>query len=229
MGRGPGRPRKQVQIPVVSSPSEAAPTSAFVGTQKTNGKTYVSPIVGLSTATMAVVSEKGSNSSMSGRELSVGRSSWVSVLQGTCRLDDELSSRAKEVTVPMPSTPVPRIVAPSPNSGTSPHPKPVKIDMDDVIDEIHFWETFVVCFVMGANPPLHVIEGYVKRIWENKMIDKIDMIRKGVFVVLFMDLETRNEACNSSGILFDSNHLWSSLGNHLCLMKKIIYLAYLYG
>lgn len=42
---------------------------------------------------------------------------------------------------------------------TLPPPKPIKIDMEDIIDEIHFCESVVVCFVIGANPPLHVIDG----------------------------------------------------------------------
>ena len=47
-------------------------------------------------------------------------------------------------------------------------PNVVKIDLSDVEDEIHYWEIAVVCFVVGANPPLHVIDGYVRRIWKLK-------------------------------------------------------------
>lgn len=51
------------------------------------------------------------------------------------------------------------------NSGIpSPSLIPIKISYDDIEDELHYWETFVVCYVLGANPPLHVIDVFVKRI-----------------------------------------------------------------
>lgn len=48
------------------------------------------------------------------------------------------------------------------NSGTPfSSPKPIKISYEDIEDELKFWETFVVCYVLGDNPPLHVIEAFV--------------------------------------------------------------------
>ena len=38
----------------------------------------------------------------------------------------------------------------------------IKISFDDIEDEIRYWESAVVCYVIGANPPLHVIDGYMK-------------------------------------------------------------------
>lgn len=37
----------------------------------------------------------------------------------------------------------------------------------------------MVCYVLGANPPLHVIEGFVNRIWDSDCIDKIGTVAKG--------------------------------------------------
>lgn len=34
-------------------------------------------------------------------------------------------------------------------TGNIPPPKPVKIDMEEIIDEIHLWESVVVCYVIG--------------------------------------------------------------------------------
>ena len=43
-------------------------------------------------------------------------------------------------------------------------PNLFKINLSDIEDEIRYWETAVVCFVVGANPPLHVIDGFVRQI-----------------------------------------------------------------
>ena len=74
--------------------------------------------------------------------------------------------------------------------------KPFIIDFDGIVDEVHFWESVVVCFVLGANPPLHVMEGYVKRIWKDLSIEKIVMVAKGVYLVRFLEQQDRVKACD---------------------------------
>ena len=49
--------------------------------------------------------------------------------------------------------------------------KPVKIDFEDIIDEVHYWKSVVVCFVLDSNPLLHVMEGYVRGIWKAVSLD----------------------------------------------------------
>ncbi|KAJ8444130.1 LOW QUALITY PROTEIN: hypothetical protein Cgig2_029905 [Carnegiea gigantea] len=51
--------------------------------------------------------------------------------------------------------------------------KCAKIEPQDVQSEIEF---------IGVNPPLEVIEGFVRRIWQAFEIDKICLVRKGVFL-----------------------------------------------
>ena len=58
-------------------------------------------------------------------------------------------------------------------------------------------------FISGANPPLHVIKGFVRRIWRELSIDKIGMVEKGVFLIRFKTMEDRITACGMSGIMFD--------------------------
>lgn len=58
-------------------------------------------------------------------------------------------------------------------------------------------------FFMGANPPVQVIEGFVRRIWKDFSIDKIGMVSRGVFLVRFLNEQDRDSACDMSGILFD--------------------------
>jgi len=40
----------------------------------------------------------------------------------------------------------------------------VKIDKDDVSAEIAYWQSTILYIVLGANPPLEVMEGFVKGI-----------------------------------------------------------------
>lgn len=86
-------------------------------------------------------------------------------------------------------------------------PSPVKISYEDVAEECVFWETSVVCYVLGANPPLHVINGFVNRIWNPVDIDKVGTIDKGVFLVRLKSQEALRVACDSNCILFDKKSL----------------------
>ncbi|KAJ8420158.1 hypothetical protein Cgig2_021593 [Carnegiea gigantea] len=57
--------------------------------------------------------------------------------------------------------------------------KCAKIKSKDVQPEIEYWKSAVLCSVLGANPPLEVIEGFIKRIWKTFEIDKICLVKKG--------------------------------------------------
>lgn len=61
----------------------------------------------------------------------------------------------------------------------------------------------MVCYVLGANPPLHAIDGFVKCIWNPIDIDKVGTVAKGVFLVRLKSQEALTVACDSNGILFD--------------------------
>lgn len=60
---------------------------------------------------------------------------------------------------------------------------PMKIMKEDVFEEIKYWSTTVICYVVGLNPPQIVMEGYFNRIWKYKGIDKVAQVNKGVFLV----------------------------------------------
>ena len=68
------------------------------------------------------------------------------------------------------------------NHNSSLKRKMVKITGEDIEDEIEFWKTAMVCYVLGANPPLYVMEGFCKRMWSEK-VDKIGSPSYGVFLV----------------------------------------------
>lgn len=75
----------------------------------------------------------------------------------------------------------------------------------------------MVCFVVGANPPLHVMDGFVKRIWKDLNIDKIGMVNKGVFWVRFNSKEFEDKACGVTDILYDKKPFvikpWNATSN----------------
>lgn len=40
----------------------------------------------------------------------------------------------------------------------------VMIETTDIQEDVELWSSAVVCYVLGANPPLSVMEGYCRRI-----------------------------------------------------------------
>lgn len=58
----------------------------------------------------------------------------------------------------------------------------VKIDMEDIQEEVDFWNSAVICYVVGSNPPIQVMEGFIWRIWKNFQVDKVAMVKKGIYI-----------------------------------------------
>lgn len=44
------------------------------------------------------------------------------------------------------------------------NPATVKIDLINIQNEIDFWNSSPVCYIIGANPPIQVTEGFIRRI-----------------------------------------------------------------
>lgn len=63
----------------------------------------------------------------------------------------------------------------------------------------------MVCYVTSANPPIYVIDGFVRRIWNDLEIDKIGMVNRGMFLVQFLHKDHLEKACDMNDILFDKN------------------------
>lgn len=90
------------------------------------------------------------------------------------------------------------------SSPTSGNPTPIKIEMSYVQDEISYWEFVVVCYMVGSNPPLHVIDGFVRRIWKDLDIDIVRTVDSGVFIVRLKSMDDRDKAYVLNGVLFDN-------------------------
>uniref|UniRef100_A0A803PLB3 Reverse transcriptase domain-containing protein n=1 Tax=Cannabis sativa TaxID=3483 RepID=A0A803PLB3_CANSA len=78
----------------------------------------------------------------------------------------------------------------------------VKITADDIQEDVDFWNSSIVCYVLGANPPLTVLEGFARRIWKDK-IDKVGMISYGIFLIRFFNIEERNSVLNGGYTFFN--------------------------
>ncbi|XP_019225380.1 PREDICTED: uncharacterized protein LOC109206958 [Nicotiana attenuata] len=79
----------------------------------------------------------------------------------------------------------------------------VKITIDDIKDKVGYWKSAVICYVLGSNPPLVVMDGYFKRIWGYRGIDKATVVNKGVFHVRFQSEEARNRTVEEGVQMFD--------------------------
>ncbi|XP_056694797.1 uncharacterized protein [Spinacia oleracea] len=79
----------------------------------------------------------------------------------------------------------------------------VSIDLDDIQEEVDYWNSAIVCAVLGASPPLSVIEGFFRRIWKNLGVDKVVEIEHGVFIVRFLTMENRDKVLADIKPTFD--------------------------
>lgn len=70
---------------------------------------------------------------------------------------------------------------------------PIHIELDDIQDEVDFWNSSVVCYIVGANTLLNVMEGFIRRIWRNLKVNKVVMVKKGVYLVRFLTMDSRDK------------------------------------
>uniref|UniRef100_A0A803PYE7 Uncharacterized protein n=1 Tax=Cannabis sativa TaxID=3483 RepID=A0A803PYE7_CANSA len=42
--------------------------------------------------------------------------------------------------------------------------KKIKIEFEDIAEEVSYWQPPLVCYVIGANPPKSILEGFVRRL-----------------------------------------------------------------
>ncbi|RAL53703.1 hypothetical protein DM860_015431 [Cuscuta australis] len=68
-----------------------------------------------------------------------------------------------------------------------------RFSTDDVIEPGEYWESALICCVLGANPPLEVIKGFLARIWKLYEIDDISFLKESQFIVRFKKKEDRDE------------------------------------
>uniref|UniRef100_A0A803QGH8 DUF4283 domain-containing protein n=1 Tax=Cannabis sativa TaxID=3483 RepID=A0A803QGH8_CANSA len=95
----------------------------------------------------------------------------------------------------------------------------VKIMMEDIEDEVMFWKRSIVCYVLGSSPPLHILEGFAKRVWKEK-VDCVKMLSYGIFIICFCSMENKDQVLNGGYIFSNKRHVimrpWDpNLGNRV--------------
>ncbi|XP_074293423.1 uncharacterized protein LOC141620457 [Silene latifolia] len=80
----------------------------------------------------------------------------------------------------------------SPQTSTQASGSILRFTAEDVADEVKYWDTVVVCYVLGSNPPWELLEGFVKKLWGVYKFDKISFLPNGVFLVRFPNKECQS-------------------------------------
>ena len=62
---------------------------------------------------------------------------------------------------------------------TKPHHfEHVKIDIKEIEEEINYWNSSLVCYVVSAKLPIQVMEGFLRRIWRKFKVDKVAVVSR---------------------------------------------------
>ncbi|XP_062115077.1 uncharacterized protein LOC133829254 [Humulus lupulus] len=78
-----------------------------------------------------------------------------------------------------------------------------QVDREEVEVEASFWQSTMVCVVLGANPPLAVFEGFINRLWGKLGIERIARMNAGHTLAKFRDEATRDMVLESGVVHFD--------------------------
>lgn len=195
-----GRPPKQTESEKATQENEETentidtePCTPLVQ-QKTNSIDEIMGVVAMEVESRAI--EKAINDAALSPEESVKELQQQATIQD--KFSDWLTVLKSGSKTPNHGTPV--LHMNSVRNKKVPNENPnncVKIDLEDIHDEIEYWNASIVGFVLGANPPLNVIEGFINRIWKDLKIDKTAMLSHGMFIVRFLSLEDRDKALNT--------------------------------
>ncbi|CAI9114888.1 OLC1v1015705C1 [Oldenlandia corymbosa var. corymbosa] len=82
-----------------------------------------------------------------------------------------------------------------------------QMQMEDVKSEAEYWESSIAYFVLGAHPPIGIMERYFQKLWGNLGIDKVILLPSGLFIVRFTTLNARDSMLNVNFYHFGSKPL----------------------
>ncbi|VFR00991.1 unnamed protein product [Cuscuta campestris] len=80
--------------------------------------------------------------------------------------------------------------------------------MDDVIEPGNYWNSALVCCILGANPPLDIIKGFLSRIWKTYDIEDISFLKESQFIVRFAKEEDRDEILKRTYYFMDNKPVY---------------------
>ncbi|VFR01191.1 unnamed protein product [Cuscuta campestris] len=72
------------------------------------------------------------------------------------------------------------------------------------MDIANYWEATLICCVLGANPPLKIMDGFLRRIWKEYNIEEISVLKEGQFVVQFGKESERDEVLKRKYYFMDN-------------------------
>ena len=79
----------------------------------------------------------------------------------------------------------------------------IEITTADVKPELDYWNNAVVLYVIGANPRTGLIDGFSRRLWGKLNVDKVILIKSGIYLVRFLNIEAKNKALSMSNLMLD--------------------------
>ncbi|XP_074315010.1 uncharacterized protein LOC141651188 [Silene latifolia] len=77
----------------------------------------------------------------------------------------------------------------------------------EVQKELAFWKNYVICFILGGNPPWDVVEEFILGLWDEYGIDRISFMPSGVFLVRFKRSKDQESVLNHGHFLFENKPL----------------------
>ncbi|XP_062093789.1 uncharacterized protein LOC133799813 [Humulus lupulus] len=99
------------------------------------------------------------------------------------------------------------------------------IDEDEVRSQSANWNSAVICMVLGANPPMAVFEGFIKRVWGHLEIAQIARMAMGLIMVKFNDEATRSHVLENDCLHFDRKPVivrpWTTDLNAVRLIRSV--------
>ncbi|KAK9750135.1 hypothetical protein RND81_02G175700 [Saponaria officinalis] len=99
----------------------------------------------------------------------------------------------------------------------------LRLELADVCEEIEYWSTAVVGYVLGANPTQEVLSGFIKRIWGKFEYDNIFFLQKGVFLVHFKSKEVQAKVVELGFPMFDTKPVVVKVCSpDVCLKKEMV-------
>lgn len=65
-----------------------------------------------------------------------------------------------------------------------------------------------MCYILGANPPQNMMEGFIHRIWGKFGVDKVSLAGRGIFLVRFKTMENCDNVLKGGPYFFDSKPMY---------------------
>uniref|UniRef100_A0A803PTB7 Reverse transcriptase domain-containing protein n=1 Tax=Cannabis sativa TaxID=3483 RepID=A0A803PTB7_CANSA len=103
--------------------------------------------------------------------------------------------------------------------------KIAQVDIEEVSEQTENWNSAVICMILGANLPIAIFEGFIKRVWGHLGIVQIARMSKGLVMVKFHDEATRDEVLEAGVLHFDKKTViirpWTTDLNAVKLVRSV--------